>query len=162
MGTARPVTAAVAAIVVATGVAAAAPSSAHDPGAAGMGQPYQWYHQWHMRPMMGPGQMAHGPMGQGPGPMTWSCMMCHHQTPGMAGHGMGQAVPQRLAEDLTAADVREMMEHRLAWSGNPNVKVGKVEERDDDTIVAEVVTQDGSLVQGLEVNRHTGWMRPAR
>jgi hypothetical protein len=33
--------------------------------------------------------------------------------------------------------------------------------KDDDTIVAEIVTQDGSLVQTFEVDRHTGWMKSA-
>jgi hypothetical protein len=37
-----------------------------------------------------------------------------------------------------------------------------VSEKDDDTIVAEIVTQEGSLVQRLEVDRHTGWTRPAK
>lgn len=49
---------------------------------------------------------------------------------------------------------------QLAWQGNPNLRVGDVEETDDDTIVAEIVTQDGTLVQRLRVDRHTGWMQP--
>ncbi|MEQ8694914.1 MAG: hypothetical protein RIC85_06370 [Gammaproteobacteria bacterium] len=48
-----------------------------------------------------------------------------------------------------------MMEHRIEWLGNPNLKLGKVEEKDDDTILAEMVTQDGSLVQRIEIDRHT-------
>jgi len=86
---------------------------------------------------MGPG---YGMMGQGMGP------------------GYGMMAPLR--QDLSAADVRHMMEHRLAWYGNPHIKVGKVEEADEDTVVAEIVTQDGSLVQKLEVDRHTGWTQP--
>ncbi len=31
--------------------------------------------------------------------------------------------------------------------------------RDDDKIVADITTADGSLVQRLEVDRHTGQMR---
>jgi len=101
-------------------------------------------------PMMGRGMMGPGySMGQGMGP-------------GEMGQGMGPGMMQPLRQDLTAADVQHMMEHRLAWQGNPNVKVGTVEEKDDDTIVAEIVTQDGSLVQRLEVDRHTGWMQPAQ
>jgi hypothetical protein len=97
-------------------------------------------------PMMGHGMMGHG-MGSG--------MMGQ-------GQGMGPGMMQPLRQDLTAADVQHMMEHRLSWQGNPNVKVGTVEEKDDDTIVAEIVTQDGSLVQRLEVDRHTGRMQPAQ
>ena len=78
------------------------------------------------------------------------------------GYGMGQGMMQPLPDDLTAAEVKHMMEHRLAWQGNPNVKVGKVEEKNADTIVAEIVTQDGSLVQKFEVDRHTGRMQPVR
>jgi hypothetical protein len=40
--------------------------------------------------------------------------------------------------------------------------VGKVEEKDGDTFVAEIVTKDGSLVQRLEVDRHRGSMRPVQ
>jgi hypothetical protein len=69
---------------------------------------------------------------------------------------------QPLRSDLSAAEVQHMMEHRLAWQGNPNLKVGEVSEQDNDTIIAEIVTQDGSLVQRLEVNRHTGLMQPAQ
>lgn len=44
---------------------------------------------------------------------------------------------------------------------NPNLKVGDVKEKDADTIVAEVVTKQGnSLVQRIDVNRHTGYMQP--
>jgi len=101
-------------------------------------------------PMMGRGMMGPGyGMGQG-------------MEPGMMGQSMGPGMMQPLRQDLTAADVQHMMEHRLAWQGNPNVKVGTVEEKNGDTIVAEIVTQDGSLVQRLEVDRHTGWMLPAQ
>ena len=55
-----------------------------------------------------------------------------------------------------------MMEQQLSWQNNPNLKLGKVEEKDKDTITAEVVTKDGSLVQKFEVNRHTGWMQPVQ
>jgi hypothetical protein len=91
--------------------------------------------------MMGPGMMGSGMMGQGRGGM------------------MGMAAP--LAEDLSADGVRHMMEHRVARTGNPNLKVGEIVEQDDDTITADVVTQDGSLVRRFMVDRHTGMMRPA-
>jgi hypothetical protein len=123
-----------------------------------------------MGPMMGQqGQMGQG-MGpgmmgqQGQMPMMGHGMMGHGMGSGMMGQGqgMGPGMMQPLRQDLTAADVQHMMEHRLSWQGNPNVKVGTVEEKDDDTIVAEIVTQDGSLVQRLEVDRHTGRMQPAQ
>ena len=120
-------------------------------------------------PMMGQGQGMGPMMGQqgqmpmmGRGMMGPGYGMGQGMRPGMMGQGMGPGMMQPLRQDLTAADVQHMMEHRLAWQGNPNVKVGTVEEKDDDTIVAEIVTQDGSLVQRLEVDRHTGWMQPAQ
>ena len=73
--------------------------------------------------------------------------------------GMGMAAP--LAEDLSSDGVRHMIEHRVARTGNPNLKVGEIVEQDDDTITADVVTQDGSLVRRFMVDRHTGMMRPA-
>jgi len=66
---------------------------------------------------------------------------------------------QPLAQDLTVDAVKHMMEHRLSWNGNPNLKVGKVTEKDDDTIGVEIVTKEDSLVQKIEVNRHTGLMQ---
>jgi hypothetical protein len=109
---------------------------------------------------MSPGYgMGPGMMGQGMGPG----MMGQEMEPGYGrGQGMGRGMMQPLPEDLSAADVKHMMEHRLAWQGNPNIKLGNVEEKDDNTVVAEIVTQDGSLLQRLEVDRHTGWMRPAQ
>ena len=83
------------------------------------------------------------------------------QTP-MMGQGMSPGMMQPLAKDLSASDVQHMIEHRLAWQGNPNLKVGEVEEKDDHTIVAEIVTKEGALVQRLEVDRHRGSMRPVQ
>ncbi len=102
---------------------------------------------------------AHGPGGTGYG---WGCG--YGGCPGMMmGPGMmGQDMMQPLRQDLSADDVKHMMEHRLTWQGNPNLKLGKVEEKDADTIVAEIVTGDGSVVQRFQVNRHTGWMQPAQ
>ena len=45
--------------------------------------------------------------------------------------------------------------------GNTNLKLGKAEEKDADTIIAETVAKDGASVQQLEFDRHTGWMRLA-
>jgi hypothetical protein len=61
--------------------------------------------------------------------------------------------------DLTADDVRHFFEHRLEMHGNKRIEVGEVKEADDDKIVADITTIDDSLVQRLEVDRHTGQMR---
>ena len=109
----------------------------------------------------GPGMMMHPGFGQGPG------MMMHPgfgQGPGMMGFGMmwNQSGRQALPKDLSVEDVQHMLEHRLQWQNNPNIKLGKVEEKDADTIVAEIVTRDDSLVQRFEIDRHTAWARPAQ
>jgi N-acyl-L-homoserine lactone synthetase len=51
------------------------------------------------------------------------------------------------------------MERRLARHGNPRLKLGEVREADEDTIVAEIVTLDGSLVQKLAIERRSGVLR---
>ncbi len=90
--------------------------------------------------MMGPGMMGPGMMG-GPGHMGWG----GYQYPG----------------NPTVADVRAYLERWVAAMGNPRLKVGTVKESGADTIVGEITTQDGSLVQRFVVDRRTGVYRPA-
>lgn len=100
--------------------------------------------QYRMGPgMMGPGMM--GPSMMGPGTM---------------GPGYGRAVtPER---DLSADDVRHFLEHSLEMHGNERLKLGEVREVDGNRILADIVTQDGSLVERLAVNRHSGRMQRAQ
>ena len=131
--------------VAVIGLGASALALAHGPGGTSGTPNAGGHYGWHM----GPGMMGSG-QGMGPGMMG----------PGMMGHGqMGQGMMQPLRQDLSAADVKHMMQHRLAWNGDQNVKLGKVEEKDGDTIMAEIVTKDGAVVQRVEVDRHTGQMR---
>jgi hypothetical protein len=58
--------------------------------------------------------------------------------------------------NLTVDAVKAQAERWVAWQGNPRLKVGDVKEKDADTIVADVVTKDNSLVQRFAVNRHSG------
>lgn len=58
--------------------------------------------------------------------------------------------------NLSVDDVRYHLEQRLERLGNERLKVGSVKEKDKETIVADVVTVDDSLVQAIEVNRQTG------
>ena len=55
--------------------------------------------------------------------------------------------------------MRHFLEHRLDGQGYKRLKVGSVEEKDNSTIAAEIVTAEGSLVQRLEVDRHTGLIK---
>ena len=51
------------------------------------------------------------------------------------------------------------MERWLAWQGNQRLKLGEVKEKDADTITADIVTKDNSLVERFIVDRHTGFIR---
>jgi hypothetical protein len=111
--------------------------------------------------MMGPGMMGPGMMGQGM--MGRGIMGPGMMDPGMKGpgfdrdrgHGM-RVVPRA---DLSTDDVRHFFEDRLAMHGNKRLKVGEVTEADDDTILADIVTLEDSLVQRFKVDRHTGRMQ---
>ncbi len=102
------------------------------------------------RGMMGHGT-GHGMMGSG---MMGQGMMGPGSDTGR-GHGM-RVVPRA---DLSTDDVRHFFEDRLAMHGNKRLKVGEVTEADDDTIVADIVTLEDSLVQRFKVDRHTGRMQ---
>jgi hypothetical protein len=118
-------------------------------------------HDYHM---MGHGMMGHGMMGHG---MTGHGMTGHakrgHRSGGM---GLGIPGPSRHGDyflaastaekNLSAHDVTKILEALLAWHGNDRLKVGKVVEKDENTIIAEIVTVDDSLVERLAVNRKTG------
>jgi hypothetical protein len=127
-----------------------------------------WYHHQHQqqrhgqhhRQHMGPDMMGQGHMAPPDRPMPEG-MMGPMMGPGartMPGGAFHMGEP--LASDLTIEQVKHVLGHRLAWLGLDRLKVGEVNERDQDVIIAEVVTEDGSLVQRLEVDRHTGWSRP--
>jgi hypothetical protein len=137
-----------------------------------MGQGY------HMGPgMMGPGYGMMGPgQGQGQGRMGPGYGTGPHygMGPGMMGPGMmepgygmgsgrqaweGPRVTPRM--NLSTDDVRAFFEEQLAAEGNDRLEVGKVEALDDDTIRAEIVTVDGSLVASYQVDRHSGAIAPA-
>jgi hypothetical protein len=68
------------------------------------------------------------------------------------GHGM-RVVPMK---HLTVEDTRHFFEHHLEKMGHKRLKVGTVKELGADSIVAEIVTVDDSLVQRFKVDRHSG------
>ena len=61
--------------------------------------------------------------------------------------------------NLTTDDVKSRVERWLARQGNPRLQLGEVKEKNADTITADVVTKDNSLVQRFIVDRHTGFIR---
>lgn len=118
---------------------------------------------------MGPGMMGHH-MGYGHGPHMWGRGAGEEPQPGPGmgmGPGMGPGMGRGMmrgdgaaGEDLDIEGARRLLQRHLDWHGNPNLKVGNVTVQDDDTILAEIVTKDDSLVRRLFVDRQTGWMRP--
>ena len=146
------------------------PASAHNPGFGPgyfMGPGYG---------MMGPGYGMMGPgygmMGSGYGMMSpgYGTMGTGYGMMGpgygMMGYGMmpgpgmmGFVGPSRQGADLSTDDVRTTLERWLAWQGNSRLKVGDVKEESADVIVADLVTQEGSLVDRFKVDRHTGLMQ---
>jgi hypothetical protein len=117
---------------------------------------------------MGPGMMNSDMMDQRMmdghmmgGSMGGHHMGRHHMMGGHFGrnHGGGNEFARRVtpAVHLTEADVRHYFEHRLQRRGNARLKVGEVKQKDDDTIVVDIVTaKESALVDRLQVDRHTG------
>ena len=105
----------------------------------------------------GPGMMGgYGP-GYGRGMMGgWGPGMRGGYGPGFQG-GYGQGADK----DVSVDDVKSQLERWLTWRGNPRLKVGEVKEKDKDTIQADIVTKDNSLVQRFVVDRHNGSYTPS-
>ena len=73
--------------------------------------------------------------------------------------GMIYGMPQDDQVEMTSERVREFVQRRLAWHGNPRLKVGEIATASDGRITVEIVTVDGSLVQKLAFNRYPGLFR---
>jgi hypothetical protein len=141
---------------------------------------------WGMMGGYGPGYGHMGGWGGGPG-AGWNCPAFaqgggpgpagdygpgYHMRgwgggygPGMMqGYGPGYSpragVQGNQTLNLSTDDVKNRMERWLAWRANPRLKLGEVKEKDADTITAEIVTKDNSVVQRFIVDRHTGFTRP--
>ncbi len=105
--------------------------------------------------MMGQGMMGQGMMGRGG----------HHGQQGMGYRGAKggcSANTQTRDRDLSVDDVKKIIEGRLARRGNDRLKVGKVEAKDEKTIIAEILTVDDSLVDRIEFDRKTGTHKRAK
>jgi|GEM_PF-5809107 len=62
------------------------------------------------------------------------------------------------ASPLTLDDAKAMVEGRLAFMGNPNLKMGDVTDQGSH-FEAVIQTQEGSLVDKLIIHKIMGWMR---
>jgi hypothetical protein len=115
------------------------------PGATGPGYGYGYG--------MGPGMMGPGygyGYGMGPGMMG----------PGYGGQYGPQYGPQyqQPQKPLDKDQVKEQVENYLKSTRNPNLKIGKIEEKGNEYEV-DIETKGGSLVDKLLVNKETGWIR---
>jgi hypothetical protein len=138
--------------------------------------------------MMGQGMTMMGGMGGMMGQGGMGGMMGHGGAGGMMGHGAGDdgdaAMPGMgmmggMAADrpggllggqarirvlpvfeLQARDVERHLTRAIERLGNPRLKLGAVAV-DGDTIQADIVTLDGSLVQRFRIDRATGIGTPA-
>ena len=158
-----------AAAVVAAGITVQAQT--YGPGMMGNDQNYSSHRGY------GPG---YGMMGGGYGPgyhmRGWGggygpgMMRGNGYGPGMMqGYGPGygprgavqgdQNANQSANQNLTTDDVKGRMERWLNWRGNARLKVGEVKEKDADSITADIVTKDNSLVERFIVDRHSGFVR---
>jgi hypothetical protein len=92
---------------------------------------------------------AHGPgYGYGGGyPSCWA-----YNNPGAYNN------PQGTGEKITKDSAKTILENRLAYWGNPNLKVGKITEKGN-YIEGEIVTKDNSLVQKIQIDKNTGFAR---
>jgi hypothetical protein len=131
---------------------------------------------------MGPGMMwgqGYGPgYGMGPGMMGGQGYGTGYgMGPGMMGPGYGygqqygpqygqQYGPQygrqyqQLQKPLDQNQAKQEVENYLSSMRNPNLKLGKIEEKGNGYQV-NIVTKDGSLVDKILVDKNTGWMRSA-
>ena len=60
------------------------------------------------------------------------------------------------ALDLSADEVRTLIEARMIMRGNDRLKVGKITQKDDQTYLVDIVTVDDSLVRQIEVDKNNG------
>ena len=113
------------------------------------------------RGMMGPGYgYGMGPGMMGPG---------YGMGPGMMGPGYGYGYgPQygygqqyrQPSTPLSEDQAKQEVGNYLSSTRNPNLKMGKIEDKGNDYEV-NIETKDGSLVNKILVNKDTGWMRSA-
>ena len=96
--------------------------------------------------------------GGGPG-HCWDYGERYARGPGMMNHWCGSE-PQYQGPDkpLEASNVKSMLNDYLKSTGNPNLKLGEISDKES-VFEAEILTKGGSLVDKIVVDKSTGWMR---
>lgn len=80
--------------------------------------------------------------------------------PGMMGsQGIPLGTPPGAPEEMTEDRVRALVGKQLTSLGNPRLKLGAISTASDGSIIAQILTVDGSLVQKLAFNRYPGLVR---
>ncbi len=113
----------------------------------GFGDGPGWMHRGFGGGRMGPGRMMRG--GMGPGQMGPGYAPCR------------QSFGKATGEKLTKEKAETLVKRQLAMMGNPNLKLGTVKE-EADRFTAEIVTKEDSLVDRLQIDKRTGFIRPIR
>ena len=112
-----------------------------------------WFCPWCGSPGLGRGMMGPGIVRPG-----WGRGM------GMMGPGMHHGWARNEASGDTGRKIRPLDKDEAEMLmknyivANPNLKIIAVTEKDD-IYTGEVVTKDDSLVEKLEVDKNTGWMK---
>jgi len=73
--------------------------------------------------------------------------------PGFQGDANGASIYG--TEGPNSKSVRLLLEYNLMVASNPRLKIGKIEENEE-SILAEIVTLEGSLVEKYSIDRKTG------
>ncbi len=103
-----------------------------------------------MCPMMQGMMQGQGMMGQGT-----------MRGPGAGQGGLLYGIPGGQPAETTPVTARSWLERQLEEHGNPRLRIGSVERQEDGSVIAEIETVDGSLVQRLAFNRYPGFVRQA-
>jgi hypothetical protein len=117
----------------------------------GLGMMGPGYDSWNG---MGSGMMGGGMMGRGMGPGTIG--------PGYRDEYGPQYSPQyrQPQKQLEKNDARAILENYLNSKRNPNLKLGKIEDKGN-AFEAEILTKNDSLVDRILVDKNNGEMHSA-
>jgi hypothetical protein len=80
------------------------------------------------------------------------------QTPAAQGAAVAPVVALR-GRNLTADEARRVLDGLLAWHGHTRLKVAEVKPADANTVIADITTKEGSLVERIKVDLRTGQIR---
>jgi hypothetical protein len=124
---------------------------------------------WMQSTQRGPGRGPGSGYGYGRGPGMMGPGYGYGMGPGMMGYGyQGGYGPQygaptgpqyqQESKPLTEKDVKAMLENYVQSTRNPNLKLGKITDKEH-YFEAEILTKDNALVDKILVDKQTGWMR---